>query len=72
MAMRFHGERYPLVANSGAGNRAKNRRVTVQLSRVEAPSETPATAAQAEPAVSAAAGGAPAAGTSKAASATGS
>ncbi len=33
MTLRFHGERYPLVRNDSAGNRAKNRRVTVTLSR---------------------------------------
>ncbi len=32
--VRFHGEQYPLVNNSSAANRAKNRRVTVQLLRV--------------------------------------
>ena len=46
IVMRFHGERYPLVANSSAGNRARNRRVTVQLSRLQLPTEAPATAAQ--------------------------
>lgn len=33
ITMRFHGERYPLVANNNAANRAKNRRVTMTLSR---------------------------------------
>ncbi|MGN7740690.1 flagellar protein MotY [Pseudomonas sp. 22526] len=32
--MRFHGERYPLAPNTNAANRAKNRRVNVQLQRV--------------------------------------
>ncbi len=31
--VRFHGERYPLVKNNSAANRAKNRRVTMTLSR---------------------------------------
>src|SRR5690606_14286763 len=30
---RFHGERYPVVANSSAEGRAKNRRVTLRLER---------------------------------------
>ena len=38
MVMRFHGERYPLVPNNNEANRAKNRRVTLSLSReAEAP-----------------------------------
>lgn len=49
VTVRFHGERYPLVPNSNAGNRAKNRRVAVRLERmtpVEAPLQqaAPATA----------------------------
>ncbi|MDE3735436.1 flagellar protein MotY [Metapseudomonas resinovorans] len=44
MVMRFHGERYPLAPNNSSANRAKNRRATVQLSRVELPVEAPATA----------------------------
>ncbi|VVN83820.1 flagellar protein MotY [Pseudomonas fluorescens] len=40
ITLRFHGERYPLAPNTTAANRAKNRRVTVQLARV-APSENP-------------------------------
>ncbi|OLF52272.1 flagellar protein MotY [Pseudomonas chlororaphis] len=49
--MRFHGERYPLAANTNAANRAKNRRVNVQLERVPVPEKpapqatTPASAA---------------------------
>ncbi|WP_041770907.1 OmpA family protein [Metapseudomonas resinovorans] len=42
MAMRFHGERYPLAPNNNSANRAKNRRATVQLSRVEPPEVAPA------------------------------
>ncbi|MFW0759355.1 flagellar protein MotY [Pseudomonas sp. H11T01] len=38
ITMRFHGERYPLAPNTNASNRARNRRVNVQLERV-APSE---------------------------------
>lgn len=33
IVVRFHGERYPLVKNSGEANRAQNRRVTMTLSR---------------------------------------
>jgi outer membrane protein OmpA-like peptidoglycan-associated protein len=40
VTVRFHGERYPLVPNSNAANRAKNRRVAVRLERV-APVEVP-------------------------------
>ena len=48
ITVRFHGERYPLVPNSNAANRAKNRRVAVRLERgapVEkvAPQTTPQT-----------------------------
>ena len=48
--MRFHGERYPLVANNSEANRARNRRVTIELFREPMP-EPPA---QAEPAAPAA------------------
>ncbi|HCS42676.1 MAG TPA: hypothetical protein DIW52_07590 [Pseudomonas sp.] len=41
ITLRFHGERYPLAPNTNAANRAKNRRVIVQLARV-APIEPPA------------------------------
>ncbi|MFJ4197679.1 OmpA family protein [Pseudomonas sp. NPDC089534] len=41
ITVRFHGERYPLVPNTNAANRAKNRRVNVHLARV-APTTTPA------------------------------
>jgi len=44
ITLRFHGERYPLVANSSEANRAKNRRVTMRLAR-EATPPAPATAA---------------------------
>ncbi len=46
IVVRFHGERYPLVPNTNSTNRAKNRRVTVQLSRQPVAPEpaTPATA----------------------------
>ncbi|WP_282349277.1 OmpA family protein [Pseudomonas sp. PS01301] len=37
ITLRFHGESYPLVANSNAANRARNRRVSIELARVEAP-----------------------------------
>ena len=48
--VRFHGERYPLVPNTNAANRAKNRRVVVQLERVaasQAPAPQPPTPATA-------------------------
>jgi outer membrane protein OmpA-like peptidoglycan-associated protein len=41
ITVRFHGERYPLAPNTNSANRAKNRRVNVQLARV-APTEKPA------------------------------
>ena len=41
ITVRFHGERYPLVPNTNAANRAKNRRVNVHLTRV-APAAAPA------------------------------
>jgi outer membrane protein OmpA-like peptidoglycan-associated protein len=37
ITLRFHGESYPLVANSNAANRARNRRVSIELSRVQGP-----------------------------------
>ncbi len=40
ITVRFHGERYPLVKNSSAANRARNRRVNIELDRV-APAEKP-------------------------------
>ncbi|TBU94596.1 hypothetical protein DNJ95_13960 [Stutzerimonas kirkiae] len=50
IVLRFHGERYPLVPNSTAANRAKNRRVTVRLDRVDIAPTEQATAPAAEPA----------------------
>lgn len=38
ITVRFHGEQYPLVPNTNAANRAKNRRVAVKLARVATPS----------------------------------
>ena len=37
MTLRFHGEQYPLVPNTSASNRAKNRRVSVRMERVPEP-----------------------------------
>ncbi|MBR9884664.1 MAG: OmpA family protein [Oceanospirillales bacterium] len=34
---RYHGERYPVVPNTSAKNRARNRRVTIRLEREDAP-----------------------------------
>jgi len=34
ITVRFHGERYPLAKNNSAANRARNRRVNIQLERV--------------------------------------
>ena len=59
--VRFHGERYPLAANNSAANRARNRRVNIQLDRVT-PVEKPAPATPVEPAAPAAPAAAPAAG----------
>lgn len=50
ITLRFHGERYPLVPNSSARNRAKNRRVTLHLER----RPVPVAANPAAPAVAAA------------------
>jgi outer membrane protein OmpA-like peptidoglycan-associated protein len=57
ITLRFHGERYPLVPNTSAANRARNRRVNIQLERV-APVEKPAPEA-AKPAETPAAAPAP-------------
>ncbi|AUO25307.1 OmpA family protein [Pseudomonas sp. NC02] len=46
ITLRFHGESYPLAPNTNAANRAKNRRVNIQLERVAAP-EKPAPQAKA-------------------------
>ncbi|CAD5109178.1 flagellar protein MotY [Zestomonas carbonaria] len=56
IVVRFHGEQYPLVTNSNAANRAKNRRVTVRLSRVPEP-EPAGAESTAEPASAPAAAG---------------
>jgi outer membrane protein OmpA-like peptidoglycan-associated protein len=57
ITLRFHGESYPLAANTSPANRARNRRVSVELTRVEMPSKTeqpvdatPALAAEKPPA----------------------
>lgn len=45
ITVRFHGERYPLAKNNSAANRARNRRVNIELDRVavvEKPVEKPA------------------------------
>lgn len=58
--VRFHGEQYPVVPNTSAANRARNRRVNIQLDRrtttavapvtpSEAPLTAPATAIGATP-----------------------
>ncbi|MCF4996010.1 OmpA family protein [Pseudomonas syringae] len=48
ITVRFHGERYPLVPNTNAANRAKNRRVNVHLAKV-APVEQTAPQVSAPP-----------------------
>lgn len=55
ITIRFHGERYPLAKNNSAGNRARNRRVNIELERgpdTPAPAQeaTQATATAAAPA----------------------
>ena len=40
ITMRFHGEQYPLVPNTNAANRAKNRRVSVRLERLPVPEKS--------------------------------
>ena len=61
IVVRFHGERYPLVPNNSEANRAKNRRVTMTLSRepVPEPAPEPAPPAATEPAPAPAAPAAP-------------
>lgn len=45
ITLRFHGESYPLVPNTNASNRARNRRVSIELERVApVPASTPAPA----------------------------
>ncbi|MBL0843621.1 OmpA family protein [Pseudomonas mediterranea] len=71
ITVRFHGERYPLVPNTNAANRAKNRRVVVQLSRVSptealAPQPAPQPAPPAAPATAPAKAPAPTAAPAKA------
>ncbi|MDF0731189.1 OmpA family protein [Pseudomonas entomophila] len=59
ITVRFHGERYPLAKNNSAANRARNRRVNIQLDRVT-PIEKPVEKPQEKPAQPAAAAPAPA------------
>ncbi|WPO99043.1 OmpA family protein [Pseudomonas sp. HR96] len=56
ITVRFHGEQYPLVPNTSPANRARNRRVNVQLER-----GAPVAPASVAPVVPAAAPAAPAA-----------
>lgn len=49
--LRFHGERYPLVANSSEANRAKNRRATLRLDRLPPVEVAPGNAAEGAPAL---------------------
>ncbi|WP_281687481.1 OmpA family protein [Pseudomonas citronellolis] len=42
ITVRFYGERYPLVKNNSEANRARNRRVTLHLSREAVPETPPA------------------------------
>lgn len=66
--VRFHGERYPLVKNNSPANRARNRRVNIELDRVamaEKPVVQPALAPAAAPAPAPAAAPAPVAPGSK-------
>jgi outer membrane protein OmpA-like peptidoglycan-associated protein len=44
ISLRFHGESYPLVANTSAANRAQNRRVALNLERVPEPATAPVVA----------------------------
>lgn len=58
IVVRFHGERYPLVKNNSAANRARNRRVNIELDRVaavEKPVEKPIEQPAAQPAAAPAA-----------------
>lgn len=58
IVVRFHGERYPLAANNSAANRARNRRVNIQLDRVT-PVEKPVAEKPADPVIPAAPAAAP-------------
>ncbi|WP_028240456.1 flagellar protein MotY [Stutzerimonas azotifigens] len=49
ITLRFHGERYPLVPNTSEANRARNRRVTLNLDRAPASVPAPASAAAEAP-----------------------
>nr|WP_189665551.1 OmpA family protein [Pseudomonas oryzicola] len=66
IVVRFHGERYPLAKNNSAANRARNRRVNIELDKVavvEKPAEKvveQAAPAPASPAATAPVSGAPA------------
>lgn len=46
IVVRFHGERYPLVKNNSPANRARNRRVNIELDRVAAVEKPAAQPAQ--------------------------
>lgn len=64
--VRFHGEQYPLVPNNSAANRARNRRVNIELAKKPVPDVAPAPAvapaeAAAAPAVAPAPASTPAA-----------
>lgn len=61
ITVRFHGERYPLAANNSAANRARNRRVNIQLDRVTPVEKPVEQAADSAPVAPAAAPAAPAA-----------
>lgn len=50
ITLRFHGESYPLVPNTNAANRARNRRVSIELERVTpVPAPAPVAAAAEAP-----------------------
>lgn len=55
ITVRFHGEQYPLVPNTSSANRAKNRRVNVQLERGAPVSVAPVAPVATAPVVPAAA-----------------
>ncbi|MBD1550625.1 OmpA family protein [Pseudomonas typographi] len=56
VVVRFHGEQYPVVPNNSPANRARNRRVNIQLDRLTVQPAAPAPAATAVPAPAPAAG----------------